>query len=159
HIKTAYPVAAAIGGQYGLNHERKKSLARQREFTLPESRTEKEVGYPERIYQDNRKYALRILNRREPKTVILQTKGGTVKLKPSQKRLANRTGKKSYPDDVIASLRLIWTFFWYTCGRTEGPQLLPPAYEAAASLQRLIAGLWHHGGHQGKAATDKSRYH
>jgi hypothetical protein len=33
----------------------------------------------------NRKYALRILNRREPKAVILHPNDGTVKLKPAPK--------------------------------------------------------------------------
>jgi hypothetical protein len=27
---------------------------------------------------------------------------------------------------VLASLRSIWAFFWYPCGRIEGPQILAP---------------------------------
>jgi hypothetical protein len=74
----------------------------------------------------NRKYAPRVLNRREPTEALLVVNGKTVKLKPPKKRPANRKGKKIYTDEVIASLRLIWDFFWCKCGRTEGPQLLAP---------------------------------
>jgi hypothetical protein len=74
----------------------------------------------------NRKYALRILNQPRVPQALLVVNGETVKLKPLKKRPANRKGKKIYTDEVIASLRLIWAFFWYKCGRTEGPQLLAP---------------------------------
>jgi hypothetical protein len=74
----------------------------------------------------NRKYAPRIQNQPQSSRALLVINGETVKLKPLKKRLANRTGKKIYTDEVIASLRLIWTFFWYKCGRTEGPRLLAP---------------------------------
>jgi hypothetical protein len=37
--------------------------------------------------------------------------GKAVKLKPEEKRPANRKGKRVYTDEVIACLRLIWTFF------------------------------------------------
>jgi hypothetical protein len=74
----------------------------------------------------NRKYALRILNAPQASQALLVVNGKTVKLKPQKKRPANRKGKKIYADEVIASLRLIWTFFWYKCGRTKSPQFLAP---------------------------------
>ncbi|MDR2185607.1 MAG: hypothetical protein LBO80_08095, partial [Treponema sp.] len=74
----------------------------------------------------NRKYALRILNQPQVPQALLVVNGETVKLKPRKKRPANRKGKKIYTGEVIASLRLIWAFFWYKYGRTEGPQLLAP---------------------------------
>jgi hypothetical protein len=74
----------------------------------------------------NRKYALRILNKPQAPQALLVVNGKTVKLKPVKQRPSNRIGKKIYIDEVIASLRLIWTFFWYKCGRTCGPQLLAP---------------------------------
>jgi hypothetical protein len=43
-----------------------------------------------------------------------------VKLKPGKKRPANRKGKR-YTDEVITSLRLVWTFFWYKCGKILAP--------------------------------------
>jgi hypothetical protein len=95
---------------------------------LSESRTERESGYPERIRQPDTtgNTPCVSLTGGNQKRSYYKLKDGTVKLKPAKKRPANRTGKKSYTDDVIASLRLIWAFFWYTCGRTEGPRLLPP---------------------------------
>jgi hypothetical protein len=65
----------------------------------------------------NRKYALRVLNKPQAPQALLVVNGKAVKLKPSKKRPANRTGKKIYTDEVIASLRLIWAFFWYKCGK------------------------------------------
>ncbi|MDR1277417.1 MAG: hypothetical protein LBK02_01555 [Treponema sp.] len=65
----------------------------------------------------NWKYALRILNKPQTPQALLVVKGKALKLKPQKKRLANRTGKKIYTDEVIAFLRLIWVFFWYKCGR------------------------------------------
>jgi hypothetical protein len=53
-IKADYQVAAAIGGQYGVNHARKKIAYRADPFTLSKSRTERKIGYPERICSDDR---------------------------------------------------------------------------------------------------------
>jgi hypothetical protein len=69
----------------------------------------------------NRKYALRILNKPQNPQTLLAVKGKTVKLKPPKKRPLNRKGKKIYTDEVIASLRLIWAFFWYKCGKLLAP--------------------------------------
>jgi hypothetical protein len=71
----------------------------------------------------NRKYALRVLNQPQTPQALLVVKGKTVKLKPPKKRPANRTGKKIYTDEVVNSLRLIWTFFWYKCGKLLAPLL------------------------------------
>jgi hypothetical protein len=69
----------------------------------------------------NRKYALRILNKSQAPQALLTVKGKAVKLKPPKKKPANRTGKKIYTDEVLASLRLIWAFFWYKCGLAVSP--------------------------------------
>jgi hypothetical protein len=69
----------------------------------------------------NRKYALRILNKPQTAQAVLTVKGKTVKLKPAKKRPANRKGKKIYTGEVIASLRLIWTFFRFKCGKLLAP--------------------------------------
>jgi hypothetical protein len=160
-LKADYPVATAIGGQYGVNHERKKSLTKQiRSRYQKAGRKEKPVILDEFIKTSgyNRKYALRILTRREPKAAILHPKEGTVKLKASPKRPANRKGKKIYTDELIASLRLIWIFL-VAVRSDRRSAAAGPAYEAADVLHRLMAGLWHHNGYQGKAAEDKPRHH
>jgi hypothetical protein len=47
--------------------------------------------------------------------------GKAVRLKPEKKRPANRKGKRVYTDEVIAALRLAWTFFWFKCGKILAP--------------------------------------
>jgi hypothetical protein len=51
------------------------------------------------------------------KSALRVVRGKPVTLQPEKKRQANRTGKGVYDHEVIASLRLIWTFFWYQCIR------------------------------------------
>jgi hypothetical protein len=87
-IKADYPVATAIGGQYGVNHA-KKIACRAGPFTLPESRTEREAAVLNEFVQTtgySRKYTPRIFNRRETKEVRLHSKDGRVKLKPVKKK-------------------------------------------------------------------------
>jgi hypothetical protein len=69
----------------------------------------------------NRKYALRLLNKKTVREVLLVTGGETVKLKPAKRKRKVRQGKKIYTDEVIASLRLIWNFFWNKCGKILAP--------------------------------------
>jgi hypothetical protein len=67
-------------------------------------------------------------------------KDTAVKLKPEKKRPANRKGKRIYTDEAIRCLRLVWTFFWYKCGKILAPlmreQMPYTADCAAASYQR-----------------------
>jgi hypothetical protein len=85
---------------------------------------------------DNRKYALRVLNKKTVGEVLLRVDGETVKLKPTKPKA--RLGKKIYGDEVIASLRLIWIFFWNKCGR----QLVAADFSATdAAADALHGGL------------------
>jgi hypothetical protein len=59
----------------------------------------------------HRTYAARLLSNKPVKEVLLYANGKAVKLKPEKKRPANRKGKRVYTDEVIAALRLVWTFF------------------------------------------------
>jgi hypothetical protein len=68
-----------------------------------------------------RKSAVRLLSRKPVREVLVSVDGKPVKLKAKQKRPANRTGKRIYTDEVIASLRLVWAFFWYKCGKILAP--------------------------------------
>jgi hypothetical protein len=65
----------------------------------------------------HRKSAVRLLGARPARPVLIYVDGNAVKLKPEKKRPANRKGKRTYTDEVIACLRIVWTFFWYKCGR------------------------------------------
>jgi hypothetical protein len=69
----------------------------------------------------HRKSALRLLSRKPVREVLVYADGKAVKLKPEKKRSANRKGKRVYTNGVIASLRLVWTFFWYKCGKILAP--------------------------------------
>jgi hypothetical protein len=65
----------------------------------------------------HRKSAVRFLSGTQVREILVYGNGKTVKLKPEQKRPANR----SYTDKVITALRLLWTFFWYKCGKLVAP--------------------------------------
>jgi hypothetical protein len=69
----------------------------------------------------HRKSAVRILNDKPVRELIVYAGGEAVKLKPEKKRPANRRGKRVYTDEVITALRLVWTFFWYKCGKILAP--------------------------------------
>jgi hypothetical protein len=69
----------------------------------------------------HRKSAVRLLSAKPAKTRLVYVDGKAVKLKPEKKRPANRKGKRIYTDEVIACLRLVWTFFWYKCGKILAP--------------------------------------
>jgi hypothetical protein len=121
-IKADYPEVIVPEGQNGGIHERKAKRHRRIPFPLSECGPERNgaiLNEIQFITGYNRKYALSILNQPQVPQALLVVKGKTVKLKPQKKTPANRTGKKIYTEEVIASLRLIWAFFWYKCGRKQ----------------------------------------
>ena len=65
----------------------------------------------------HRKSAVRLLAAKPPTAALVYVDGKPVKLKPEKKRPANRKGKRVYSDEAVHCLRLVWTFFWYKCGR------------------------------------------
>ena len=69
----------------------------------------------------HRKSAVRLLAAKPPTAALVFVDGKAVKLKPEKKRPANRKGKRVYTDEVIHCLRLVWTFFWYKCGKILAP--------------------------------------
>ena len=69
----------------------------------------------------HRKSAVRLLSAKTVKQVMLYIDGKPVKIKPEKKRPSNRKGKRIYTDEVINCLRLVWTFFWYKCGKILAP--------------------------------------
>jgi len=69
----------------------------------------------------HRKSAVRLLGAKRVKQVTVYVDGKPVKIKPEKKRPANRKGKRVYTDEVINALRLVWTFFWYKCGKILAP--------------------------------------
>jgi hypothetical protein len=117
-IKADYPAATAIGGQNRVTRE-----------PVP---TDYRLQKPEIRFTC-------ILNKPEAPQTLLVVKGKAVKRKPS-----NRTGKKIYTHEVIASLRLIWAFFRYTCGK-----LLAPLIRWQMPFNPAMAGFRYYSRRQG----------
>jgi hypothetical protein len=69
----------------------------------------------------HRKSAVRLLGARPVKQVMVYIDGKPVKVKPRKNRPSNRKGKRIYTDEVIDALRLLWTFFWFKCGKILAP--------------------------------------
>jgi len=69
----------------------------------------------------HRKSAVRLLNAKPVKQVMAYIDGKPVKIKPEKRRPSNRKGKRIYNDEVIGALRMVWTFFWYKCGKILAP--------------------------------------
>jgi hypothetical protein len=113
----------------GLNMKEKQPVTREYNTRYQTATTKEKSALLDeftRLTGRHRKYAARLLCGKPIKEVLISVDGEVVKFKPEKKRPANRKGKRIYADEVIAALRQIWTFFWYTCGRTGGPQILAP---------------------------------
>ena len=100
----------AVTGEYKPRYQ--KASKKEKKAILDEFTTL--TGY-------HRKSAVRLLNTKPVKQVMVYVNGKAVKIKPEKKRSSNRKGKRIYTDDVIAALRLVWTFFWYKCGKILAP--------------------------------------
>jgi hypothetical protein len=71
----------------------------------------------------NRKYALHLLAN-WGRTEVLNVNSKMVKLKAGTTKRQKGGGRKPvYGPEVSASLRLIWAFFWYRCGKLLAPFL------------------------------------
>jgi hypothetical protein len=105
-MKEKQPVTREL--QPGIRQQRKKrSPLCSTNFTCPA--------------EYHRTYATRLLSHKLVKEVLIYADGEAVQFKPEKKRSANRTGKRVYTDAVIATLRPVWTFFWYICGKFLAP--------------------------------------
>ena len=108
----------------GLTMKEKQAVTREYKPRYHKaSKKEKKALLDEyiRLTGYHRKSAIRLLGEKPARQVMIYQKGNAVKIKPEKKRSANRKGKRIYTDEVIACLRLIWTFFWYKCGKILAP--------------------------------------
>jgi hypothetical protein len=108
----------------GLTMKEKKAVTREyRPRYQKATKKEKSAILAEftRLTGYHRKSAIRLLGDKPVREVLVYADGEAVKLKPEKKRPANRRGKRVYANEVIASLRLVWTFFWYKCGKILAP--------------------------------------
>ena len=110
----------------GLNMQEKKAVTREYKPRYQKaSKKEKKALLDEftALAGYHRKYAARLLSAKPAKQVMVYLKGKAVKFKPEKKRPSNRKGKRIYTDEVINALRLVWTFFWFKCGKILAPLL------------------------------------
>ncbi|MDR0706363.1 MAG: hypothetical protein LBF60_00615 [Treponema sp.] len=118
-----------IGGHYGVAIEHEKGVDRGVALQYRQADRKKKSGILDeylRLTGYHRKYALALLAG-WGKGTFLMADGKPVKLKTGTAKRWKGGGRKPvYGIEVIASIRTIRAFFWYRCGRTEGPKLLPP---------------------------------
>jgi hypothetical protein len=108
----------------GLTMKEKQAVTREYKPRYQKATKKEKQTLPDeftRLSGYHRKSAVRLLNRKPVREVLVCVDGKLVKLKPEKKRPANRKGKRVYTDEVIASLRLVWTFFRYKCGKILSP--------------------------------------
>ena len=100
----------AVTGEYKLRYQ--KASKKEKKALLDEFTT---------LTKYHRKSAVRLLGAKTVKQVLVYIGGKPVKVKPEKKRPSNRKGKRIYTDEVISALRLVWTFFWFKCGKILAP--------------------------------------
>jgi hypothetical protein len=108
----------------GLNMNEKKAVTKEYKPRYEKaSKKEKKEILDEftRLTGYHRKSAVRLLNAKAVKQVMVYVDGKPVKVKPEKKRPSNRQGKRIYTDEVIDALRLVWAFFWFKCGKILAP--------------------------------------
>jgi hypothetical protein len=108
----------------GLNMKEKQAVTREYKPRYQKaSKKDKKAILDEytRLTGYHRKSAVRLLCAKPVKQIMVYLKGKAVKIKPEKKRPANRKGKRIYTDEIINCLRLIWTFFWFKCGKILAP--------------------------------------
>jgi hypothetical protein len=108
----------------GLNMKKKQAVTREYKTRYQKAAKKAKSALLDefiRLTGYHRKSAVRLLSRKPVKEIIIYADKQAVKLKPEKKRPANRKGKRVYTDEVIAALRLVWSFFWYKCGKILAP--------------------------------------
>jgi len=109
----------------GLNMKEKQAVTREYKprYHKAASKKEKKALLDEfiKLTKYHRKSAIRLLNIKPIKQPIIYINGKPVKLKPEKRRPSNRKGKRIYTNEVIDCLRLVWTFFWFKCGKILAP--------------------------------------
>jgi hypothetical protein len=110
----------------GFTMKEKQTLTREYAPRYRQAnRTMKSVILDEyvRLTGYHRKYALAILAR-WGKTLFMEADGKPVKVQAGTAKRRKGGGRKlCYGPEVIASLRAIWVFFWYPCGKLLAPLL------------------------------------
>src|SRR5215469_10882729 len=108
----------------GLNMQERKAVTREyKPRYLKAAKKEKTALLDEftKLTGYRRKSAVRVLNTKPVKQVLAYMDGKAVKIKPEKKRPPNRKGKRIHTDEAVKALRLVWTFFWYKCGKILAP--------------------------------------
>jgi hypothetical protein len=108
----------------GLNMKEKQAVTREYTPRYQKASKKEKIALLDeftRLTGYHRKSAVRLLGAKPVKQVLVYIDGKPVKIKPEKKRPSNRKGKRIYTDEVISALRLVWTFFWFKCGKILAP--------------------------------------
>jgi hypothetical protein len=115
------------GSEGGMGFTMKEKQALTREFapryrqTLNRKEKSRTLDEYVRLTGYHRKYAMSLL-KRWGRERLLTVEGAPVKLKAGRGKRRKGGGRKPfYGPPVIASLRSIWAFFWYPCGKLLAP--------------------------------------
>jgi len=108
----------------GLSMQEKKALTREISKRYQQAQKKEKSNILDELVKTtgyNRKYALHILAN-WGKTTTVRLSGKAVKLKASQGKRKKGGGRKPiYTDEFVITLRAIWVFFWYRCGKILAP--------------------------------------
>jgi len=108
----------------GLSMQEKKALTREISKRYQKAQKKEKSKILDELVKTtgyNRKYALHILAN-WGKTSTIRLPGKAVKLKASPGTRKKGGGRKPiYTDEFVTTLRDIWVFFWYRCGKILAP--------------------------------------
>jgi len=140
------------GRPNGVEHEGEAGRNEGIQAPLPEGDKEREKGGAGRVHQTDRL----------PQEIGRQTAGGETgktghgtcerpgrKAQAREKTARNRRGRPVYGDEVIGSLRKVWAFFRYKCGKILAPLLRQqiaciaswPAFGITPGIAAKLAGI------------------
>ena len=108
----------------GLNMKEKQAVTREYKPRYHKASKKQKIALLDEFIKltgYHRKTAIRLLNAKPVRPLMVRIDGKLVKLKPHKTRPSNRKGKRIYTDEVISCLRLVWTFFWFKCGKILSP--------------------------------------
>ena len=136
----------------GLNMKERQAVTREfRPRYQKATRKEKKAVLDDftRLTSYHRKSAVRLLGAKPARQVTVYANGHAVKLKPGKRWPGNRKGRPVYGDEVIGSLRKVWAFFWYKCGKILAPLLRQqiaciaswPAFGITPEIAGKLAGI------------------
>ena len=134
----------------GLSMHEKKALTREVSKRYQQAEKKEKTKILDELVKTtgyNRKYLLHILANWGKATTV-RLSGKMVRLKASPGKRRKGGGRKPiYTGEFIVTLRAIWIFFWYRCGKILAPfmreqiQFLEPHFPISAKVKELLLSV------------------